>query len=156
MKHIRVKAVSKRAGALPAAEIRENSERGRVRPDRTYFRAGASCAIAALTFALSACVSPPAGAPAVKSPAPPAALQYSRSQPLFGLDEKMLTARFGAPRLDIRDKTVHKLQFLTAGGRCVLDAYLYATARGREPTVTHIDTRLTNGQDVDPASCGIR
>jgi hypothetical protein len=40
-------------------------------------------------------------------------------------------------------------------GDCVLDAYLYTTARGKEPTVTYIDTRRTDGSDVDPAACGI-
>lgn len=119
--------------------------------------APASMALALLTLALSACVSAPVERPGSSGGmAPPPAVQYSRSQPLFGLEAKDLTARFGEPRLDIRDRTVRKLQYLTAGGRCVLDAYLYATARGREPTVTHIDTRLTNGQEVDPASCGIR
>lgn len=114
-------------------------------------------AVLALALSLSACVADTSGPPRTTgAPPPPPALQYSRSQPLFGLDANALTARFGEPRLDIRDKTVRKLQFMTGGGRCVLDAYLYATARGREPTVTHIDTRLTNGQDVDPAACGIR
>ena len=120
-------------------------------------RIGAPGALAVLTLALSACVADTSGPPRTTgTPPPPPALQYSRSQPLFGLDAHALTARFGEPRLDIRDKTVRKLQFMTGGGRCVLDAYLYATARGREPTVTHIDTRLTNGQDIDPAACGIR
>ena len=113
-------------------------------------------ALVCLTLGLSACVSAPVQRPASTGMAPPPAAQYSRSQPLFGLDAKELSARFGEPRLDIRDRTVRKLQYLTAGGRCVLDVYLYTSARGREATVTHIDTRLTDGSDADPAACGIR
>lgn len=102
--------------------------------------------------ALSACVAPSGGERATGLPPPPAA-QYGPPQPLVGYDAKRLIARFGEPRLDIRDRTVRKLQFAVGG--CVLDTYLYATARGREPTVTHIDTRTPDGTDVDPARCGI-
>lgn len=118
---------------------------------------GAACAMGMATLALSACVSAPTGQTRGGTALPPPpAMQYSRSQPLFGLDAKQLVTRFGEPRLDIRDRTVRKLQFMTAGGKCVLDVYLYATDRGREPTVTHMDTRLTDGRDVDAATCGIR
>ena len=108
------------------------------------------------TSVLSACVGPPAGRGAGTMQPPPLTSRYGKAQPLVGLDAKRLIEMFGEPRLDIRDRTVRKLQFMTANGRCVLDTYLYVTARGREPTVTHIDTRLTDGRDVDPASCGIR
>lgn len=87
-------------------------------------------------------------------PPPPMAAQFSRGQPLVGLDAKALIDRFGTPRLDIRDRSVRKLQFSV--GSCVLDAYLYSVAKGREPVVAHIDTRQTDGRDVDPARCGIR
>ncbi|KAK0357616.1 hypothetical protein LTR94_038769 [Friedmanniomyces endolithicus] len=53
---------------------------------------------------------------------------------------------FGEPRLDIRETTF-------ANGRCILDAYLYAPARGKEPVVTHVDARSPTGTDVDPAAC---
>ncbi len=106
---------------------------------------------------LSACVAPSSGRRETTSmPPPPMAGRYGKPSPLSGLDARGLVARFGQPRLDIQDRTVRKLQFLTAGGRCVLDTYLYATARGREPVVTHIDTRTTEGNEIDPASCGIR
>lgn len=103
-------------------------------------------------LALTAC-GPTSEAPQTALPAPPMAGAYGAPKPLVGLDAKRLIARFGEPRLDIRDRTVRKLQFMT--GDCVLDAYLYTTARGREPTVTYIDTRRTDGSDVDPAACGI-
>ena len=87
-------------------------------------------------------------------PPPPMAATYGARQPLVGYDARRLIAAYGEPRLDIRDRTVRKLQFMTGG--CVLDTYLYTTARGREPTVTHIDTRLPDGREIDPARCGIR
>lgn len=105
---------------------------------------------------LSACVAPTATRQTGAMPPPPMAGRYGKPSPLTGLDARGLMARFGQPRLDIQDRTVRKLQFLTAGGRCVLDTYLYATARGREPVVTHIDTRTTDGNEADPAACGIR
>ncbi len=76
---------------------------------------------------------------------------FARPGPLAGSDARRLQQMFGAPRLDIREATMRKLQF--ANGRCVLDAYLYAPARGKEPVVTHVDTRAPTGNDVDPASC---
>tara|TARA_R110000782_G_scaffold117364_3_gene207634 strand:- start:61630 stop:62016 length:387 start_codon:yes stop_codon:yes gene_type:complete len=101
---------------------------------------------------LSGCVGAPGGN--VGMTPPPMATAYGKPQPLVGWDAKRLIARYGEPRLDIQDRTVRKLQFMT--GRCVLDTYLYVTARGREPTVTHIDTRHSDGSDADPAKCGIR
>jgi len=109
--------------------------------------------ILALAFpTLSGCVSDAGGSSAL--PPPPMAVKYGKAQPLVGWDARRLIAQFGEPRLDIRDRTVRKLQFMT--GKCVLDTYLYTTARGREPVVTHIDTRYSDGSDVDPARCGIR
>lgn len=102
-------------------------------------------------LALSGCTA--SEAPPATLPAPPMAGAYGPPKPLIGLDARRLIARFGEPRLDIRDRTVRKLQFMTGG--CVLDAYLYTTARGKEPSVTHIDTRMPDGKDVDPVTCGI-
>lgn len=84
-------------------------------------------------------------------PAGPPASAFSRQGPLMGEDARRLTQMFGTPRLDIRESTGRKLQF--ANGRCVLDAYLYAPARGKEPVVTHVDARSPLGVDVDPAAC---
>jgi hypothetical protein len=90
----------------------------------------------------------------VSTAPPPMAMAYGKAQPLVGWDVKKLTAQYGEPRLDIRDRTVRKLQFVT--GNCVLDTYLYAPSKGREPVVTHIDTRHPDGSDADPASCGVK
>lgn len=84
-------------------------------------------------------------------PAGPPASAFTKPGPLAGSDAKRLTQMFGTPRLDIRESTVRKLQF--ANGRCVLDAYLYSPAKGKEPVVTHVDARSPTGTDVDPAAC---
>ncbi|MEC3912681.1 hypothetical protein U5A82_20045 [Sphingobium sp. CR2-8] len=84
-------------------------------------------------------------------PAGPPASAFMKQGPLLGSDARALTQMFGQPRLDIRETTVRKLQF--ANGRCILDAYLYAQARGKEPVVTHVDARSPTGSDVDPAAC---
>ena len=86
-------------------------------------------------------------------PAGPMAGQYGRPQGLIGANARRLVSILGQPRLDIRDRTVRKLQFVTE--RCVIDAYLYAPAPGREPVTTHVDARLPTGEDVDLAVCGI-
>jgi hypothetical protein len=70
---------------------------------------------------------------------------------VIGRTAPALTARFGAPALDIREGTARKLQFESAA--CVLDTYLYPPAAGGEPIVTHIDARLPDGRDMDRASC---
>jgi hypothetical protein len=107
---------------------------------------------AALALPLAACggsIVPPA--PVSRPPAGPPASAFMRSGPLMGTDARHLIQQFGTPRLDIRESTMRKLQF--ANGRCVLDAYLYAPAQGREPVVTHVDARNPAGTDIDPAAC---
>lgn len=108
--------------------------------------------VACLALALSACgggVVPPAAV--IPPPAGPPASAFTKQGPLLGTDARQLTQMFGQPRLDIRETTVRKLQF--ANGRCILDAYLYAPARGKEPVVTHVDARNPGGLDIDPAAC---
>lgn len=105
-----------------------------------------------LALPLAACggtIVPPATT-AAPPPGPPASA-FMKQGPLLGSDARQLTQMFGTPRLDIRETTVRKLQF--ANGRCVLDAYLYAPARGKEPVVTHVDARTPAGADVDPLAC---
>ena len=110
-----------------------------------------SCTLLALP--LAACgaggVAPRAGY--TPPPAGPPASAFMKQGPLLGSDARTLSQMFGEPRLDIRETTVRKLQF--ANGRCILDAYLYAQARGKEPVVTHVDARSPTGADVDPAAC---
>ena len=70
---------------------------------------------------------------------------------VIGSTSAGLTRMFGAPRLDIVEGDARKLQF--SGGACVLDAYLYPPAPGREPETTYIDARLPDGRDTDRVAC---
>lgn len=70
---------------------------------------------------------------------------------VMGQSAAGLQSQFGAPELDVREGEARKLQFTSAA--CVLDAYLYPSANGREAVVTHIDARLPDGRDMDRASC---
>ncbi|MBB3982876.1 hypothetical protein GGR44_002556 [Sphingobium fontiphilum] len=108
---------------------------------------------AAAPMALAACggaIVPPQSPGTVAPPGPPASA-FAQSGPLKGLDARHLTQMFGTPRLDIRELTGRKLQF--ANGRCVLDAYLYAPAKGKDQVVTHVDARTPAGVDTDIATC---
>jgi len=69
----------------------------------------------------------------------------------MGKDAHALIQLFGTPDQDVREDPARKLQY--ASNICVLDAYLYPSAPGREPVVTHVDARLPNGEDIDRASC---
>jgi hypothetical protein len=104
---------------------------------------------AAVSLAACATVPPPQPA-ATANPGPPASA-FTKTGPLMGEDAKQLTRQFGTPRLDIREATMRKLQF--ANGRCILDAYLYPPAPGKDPVVTHVDARTPAGANIDPASC---
>ncbi|HYJ31295.1 MAG TPA: hypothetical protein VEW25_13265 [Allosphingosinicella sp.] len=84
-------------------------------------------------------------------PGPPPTRAVAGLETVIGRTAAALSALFGAPALDIREGSARKLQFENA--TCVLDAYLYPPAAGGEPIVTHVDTRLTDGRDLDRASC---
>jgi hypothetical protein len=70
---------------------------------------------------------------------------------VMGKDARALLLLFGDPDQDVREIGARKLQF--QGPVCVLDAYLYPPAQGREPVVTYLDARLPSGDDVDRGSC---
>ena len=71
---------------------------------------------------------------------------------LIGLTSGELIQRFGVPALQVREGISLKLQF--RGRRCVLDAYLYPPASGRGvERVTHVDSRLSSGVDLDQRAC---
>jgi hypothetical protein len=70
---------------------------------------------------------------------------------VMGQSAATLQTRFGTPALDVREGSARKLQY--SSPVCVLDAYLYPAAQGREAIVTHIDARHPDGRDIDRASC---
>jgi len=73
-------------------------------------------------------------------------------QGVIGSDAAALVRQFGPPRLDIVEGDARKLQW--SGTACVLDAYLYPPAAGREPVATYLDARrASDAQDVDRAAC---
>lgn len=102
----------------------------------------------ASTLLLAACATTPQPAPVIPSPTPQAQPQEQGS--LTGLTAQELVGRFGNPALQVREGASVKLQF--RGSRCVLDAYLYPSGSG-SLRVTHVDTRLPSGGDMDQAAC---
>lgn len=104
-------------------------------------------ALAPVAF-LAACG--PTGQNKVMSTAAPPRIEAGLDR-VLGRDTRALISLFGTPNQDVREDGARKLQYASAV--CVLDAYLYAPAPGREPTVTHVDARLPTGEDIDRASC---
>lgn len=103
--------------------------------------------VVSLTLVLAGCATAPQQTPASAPPqAPP-----EETSSLVGLTPQELVGRFGAPALQIREGTSLKLQF--RGTRCVMDAYLYPSGASGVLKVTHIDTRLPSGGDIDQAAC---
>lgn len=101
--------------------------------------------------ALAGCTTTPGQQRPVAAPPAPRALAAAGLDRVLGQDARALQTLFGAPDLDVREASARKLQYV--GPICVLDAYLYAPARGGEPTVRHLDARAPNGDDFDQASC---
>ena len=84
-------------------------------------------------------------------PAPVVQPEPQEQNSLSGLTAQELVGRFGAPALQIREGSSLKLQF--RGPRCVMDAYLYPSGGSGTLKVTHVDTRLPSGGDMDQAAC---
>ncbi|QTD54485.1 hypothetical protein [Parasphingorhabdus cellanae] len=103
--------------------------------------------------ALSACVS----SGAVQTPVNLPTAAESPLSNVQGLEQVMgktanqLKRLFGNPQADVAEPPARKLQF--SSGACVLDAYLYPEQSGGEGRVTHIDTRRSDGAEVDRVSC---
>ena len=100
------------------------------------------------TLLIAGCASAPREAP---PPQPVATQQPRESSSLLGLTPQELVGRFGTPALQIHEGTSLKLQF--RGSSCVMDAYLYPSGTAGMLKVTHVDTRLPSGSDVDQAAC---
>ena len=101
-----------------------------------------------LTLAVAACAPRPQGQPA---PQPAPAQPQEETSSVVGLSPQELVGRFGRPALQIREGSSLKLQF--RGNRCVMDAYLYPSGSTGTLKVTHVDTRLPSGGDIDQAAC---
>ena len=70
---------------------------------------------------------------------------------VMGKDARSLVQLFGPATQDVREASARKLQF--SGTSCILDAYLYPPAEGKEPVVTYLAARVPDGRDADKASC---
>jgi hypothetical protein len=101
-----------------------------------------------LVLAAAACAPRPQETPAPQA-SPPS--QQPETSSLVGLTPQELVGRFGRPALQIREGSSLKLQF--RGTRCVMDAYLYPSGGSGTLKVTHVDTRLPSGGDIDQAAC---
>jgi hypothetical protein len=83
---------------------------------------------------------------------PPEVMRAPGLDAVIRQDAASLVRRFGAPRLDVHEGDMRKLQF--AGGACVLDVFLYPLREGEEPVATWVEARrASDGQEVDRAAC---
>ena len=88
----------------------------------------------------------------VAAPTPASVEAPRRSGNLVGMTASEMIARFGTPRLQVREGDGTKLQFVATA--CVLDAYLYPPPGGAGlARVTHVDTRNREGRAIDPSGC---
>jgi hypothetical protein len=84
-------------------------------------------------------------------PPPVVQIPHVRSD-LLGMSAGELIQRLGQPALQVREGAGLKLQF--RGRSCILDAYLYPPpSGGGAERVTHVDTRLENGNDTPQPGC---
>jgi hypothetical protein len=102
---------------------------------------------AALT--LSACGTPKPPPVSAAAMAPP--VRVTGLDRVIGHDARNLIALFGPADQDVWEASARKLQF--GSGICILDAYLYPPSKGKEPLVTYVDARQTDGAVIDKASC---
>lgn len=101
----------------------------------------------------------PSVVPPTAPPPPPVAdfrvPEIMRGPGLQGVIEEnanSLMRQFGAPRLDVAEGDMHKLQF--AGSACVLDIFLYPLRPGAEPVATYVEARrASDGAEVDRFAC---
>jgi hypothetical protein len=70
---------------------------------------------------------------------------------VMGHNAATLISLFGNADQDVREENSRKLQF--SSGICILDAYLYTPAKGKEPLVSYVDARQPDGGTIDKASC---
>jgi hypothetical protein len=105
----------------------------------------------AVAMVLGACGEPAAPTKRPQAiPAPPVKVPTGLDR-VMGKDARSLVQLFGPAAQDVREASARKLQF--SGASCILDAYLYPSAKGKEPVVTYLAARVPDGRDADKASC---
>jgi hypothetical protein len=96
-----------------------------------------------------------ASQPAAKRPQaiapPPQVRAVAGLDKVMGKDARALVSLFGTADQDVWEASARRLQF--AGSACILDAYLYPPAKGKEPVVTHLDARMSDGRPAERGSC---
>lgn len=107
-----------------------------------------------LTFAgallLAGCATAPTPEPETPQPTGPVGPGVPGT--LLNMTASELIQKMGQPALQVREGPGVKLQFKNRS--CVLDAYLYPTPSGGLPErVTHVDTRLSNGNNTPQQGC---
>ena len=102
--------------------------------------------VAALLLAGCVARAPEAPPPVTQAPVP---TRPAMPGSLVGMSAGELIQRMGQPTLQVREGPGLKLQW--RGRSCVLDAYLYL--QGNVERVTHVDTRLANGNDTSQPAC---
>lgn len=108
------------------------------------------CLLLLPTLVLAGCASTPTARP-VLTPTRSLPMRATGLERVLGANARGLTALFGPADQDVKETGAQRLQF--RGPICVLDAYLYPDATGRDPVVTYIDARQPDGRDIDRASC---
>jgi hypothetical protein len=99
---------------------------------------------------LAACAPAPKVQPIAVAPPPPP-IRITGLERVIGQDARGLVALFGRADQEVWEANARKLQFGSA--ICIMDAYLYPPARGKEPLVTYVDARQPDGKPIDRASC---
>ena len=85
-------------------------------------------------------------------PGPPVSTHTASGvERIMGKDARTVMAYLGRPVLDVREDAARKLQF--SNRECILDAFLYPPAPGKEPIVTYVTARVPDGRDAEKNSC---
>jgi hypothetical protein len=93
----------------------------------------------------------PQAKPQTRTPPAEAPRSMSELDRVMGKDARALVQLFGQPVQDVLEGAARKLQFAT--NDCILDIYLYAPAEGKEPVVSFVTARVSDGRDAERNSC---
>ncbi len=124
-----------------------------------------SCALALMALGLGACSTgaedfaegpgtasrPPVVLPGAQDAPPAQTLNERGLDAIIGKDANTVLSRLGAPRIDLTEGDVRKLQF--ANQACVLDVFFYPNGAAARRIATHVEARLRTGVQTDRAQC---